>query len=998
MMSLNGGMTKRKIKMKGNYKIAMNIGEGAMITAVMLLAFWMIASTAFPVFAGETTTSTTDHLTYTIKDGSYLQMNSVTEALNPLNVDVEKKETLSRWKLSYTFTKEIGQKEFIIFLTADTKGMTKITWNTTAVKMGDIIYDFSDAIASGYPVKVANELTKASANTVAVRFNINKCDELETCKIDPFVTTAGVTKQAGSPVSLAGQLYVFWTDRAWSSGLTYGGCNYTVSGSSTEYNCTGIGEGLLNRNTFYAYNSTNGKYHRLFIVDDSDQMRVYNVSKNGMLADEVNITFTNNMITDAIEWNNDFWISSGYIKNVTIANESSGYVFANMQSVVESNTDPGNYGFFANNINGDNNLSVFISNQTQIIEKTTKNGNTWENVSVVTSQVYGMDAISFKGTKYVFYSNLTYSPGILGASLIYVKNTTTGYTAPASIFNPTSMPNQSVREVWAVSPSKDNMYVFFLTVDSMTDAPGHNMSFYRINYTDAGGFKSAEFLESTLWDYDSKSYLGNTFANTIHNGRFYVSTTLEPSGGSQWGVYLWNGTVDATASVGINTYNITVIYPTNITGLFNFTSGETDTMSINNTALLQMNKTGSFFNKTFMPPLAKNGLYWFKVTANDTSNNTVSSVFWINVTDTTNPALTTHNLTYASPAGILVLFNFTDNAFTDSFSVNNTSNWQINKTGYLQNKTYLKPLANNALYWIKLTVNDSVNNTKSVNLWINITDSVAPSITYVWSPANATYNGTSDIDLNFSFVEQNPDQCWYRTSINGTNNTITCANQTKAVMQEGFNRLFICMNDTVGSSFCLSPVNFTTVVGATLPLVTQNLVSITDGSAVTLWTWYNMSNGTTFGLAGSCIASGEITANVSWDGVTKRYQSTGNVVSGVKSTSVTITCSAFGNQSQLSVDDFVIIAGSVTTTTTSGGGGGGSPTVTTIISECELGFVIVDGICVEAPLPPIAIAENAIRNFLFMPLFGVIPLFWIIIGIAAIWILMTNKDIRRKMR
>jgi hypothetical protein len=80
-------------------------------------------------------------------------------------------------------------------------------------------------------------------------------------------------------------------------------------------------------------------------------------------------------------------------------------------------------------------------------------------------------------------------------------------------------------------------------------------------------------------------------------------------------------------------------------------------------------------------------------------------------------------------------------------------------------------------------------------------DSIDPIITIV-EPQNITYCDTNP-QLNFSFIETNPDTCWY--SLNGSAN-ITLAscntNGTEMVSSEGGNNVRLCMNDTLGTEDC----------------------------------------------------------------------------------------------------------------------------------------------------------------------------------------------------
>ncbi len=106
---------------------------------------------------------------------------------------------------------------------------------------------------------------------------------------------------------------------------------------------------------------------------------------------------------------------------------------------------------------------------------------------------------------------------------------------------------------------------------------------------------------------------------------------------------------------------------------------------------------------------------------------------------------------------------------------------------------------------VTVWANDNAGNTNSTTrYWRRDVD--LPVITIV-SPLETYYS--TDPQLNFSYVEANPDSCWY--SLNGTANVTLAScetNGTIMVSGEGQNNVTLCMNDTSGK-FGYDFVNYT---------------------------------------------------------------------------------------------------------------------------------------------------------------------------------------------
>ncbi len=112
-------------------------------------------------------------------------------------------------------------------------------------------------------------------------------------------------------------------------------------------------------------------------------------------------------------------------------------------------------------------------------------------------------------------------------------------------------------------------------------------------------------------------------------------------------------------------------------------------------------------------------LYSLNVTAIDSYGNTNSSVFWLNVTDTTPPQiLYMPNVTELSGKPLGAQFQAEDVTGIHSWRVNDTGGFAINSTGFLSNATAL----GTGIYWINISINDSFKNSVWRRIWVNITN------------------------------------------------------------------------------------------------------------------------------------------------------------------------------------------------------------------------------------------------------------------------------------
>lgn len=130
---------------------------------------------------------------------------------------------------------------------------------------------------------------------------------------------------------------------------------------------------------------------------------------------------------------------------------------------------------------------------------------------------------------------------------------------------------------------------------------------------------------------------------------------------------------------------------------------------------------------------------------------------------------------------------------------------------YFSNNVYKIIFVEDNIINTTITATQGPNN---VTVWANTTnpsedsetvfffvDSIVPTINIV-IPDNETFCNVDTV-LNFTYVETNPDSCWY--SLNGAANVTLAScdtNGTSLVGSSGGNNVRLCINDTAGSEGC----------------------------------------------------------------------------------------------------------------------------------------------------------------------------------------------------
>ena len=265
------------------------------------------------------------------------------------------------------------------------------------------------------------------------------------------------------------------------------------------------------------------------------------------------------------------------------------------------------------------------------------------------------------------------------------------------------------------------------------------------------------------------TYPINTTYKTLPTAINYTFTETAPD--RAWYSLDFGKTNSSTVSAG-----------TNFTGVSYGQGSNTTTVYVNDSSGNLANVTLTFFADSVAPTFSH-------VLLNRTISPTTSLDYDINATD--------------SGIGI------------QTFSVNDTTNFAINSSGWLKNNTNLSV----GTYNLNITVNDSLGNAVSDMMSVTISsDTTAPVVTISY-PANTTYSAQVTV-LNYTYVETAPDRCWYSTNNGATNSTsVSMGTNFSISSSEGSNTWITYCNDTTNNlgnasiSFVQSVTTTTTTTG-----------------------------------------------------------------------------------------------------------------------------------------------------------------------------------------
>jgi len=224
-----------------------------------------------------------------------------------------------------------------------------------------------------------------------------------------------------------------------------------------------------------------------------------------------------------------------------------------------------------------------------------------------------------------------------------------------------------------------------------------------------------------------------------------------------------------------------------------------DSYVVNDTINFQINSSGGLTNITGLSIR----LYILNITINDSNNNLNSTIYQVNVSDTTVPEV---SIIY--PLNVSYSVNVSDLNYTYSdfwgagycwySNDSGTNNYSIVSAGV--NWTGL--ISNEGSNTWSVYCNDSYNNLNFSSITFT-KDIVYPDILIIY-PINNTNTTNTGIDVNYTYSDDiNVDSCWYSNDSMTKNTSLgtggVCLNITTITWVEGLHNMIIWINDTSGN-------------------------------------------------------------------------------------------------------------------------------------------------------------------------------------------------------
>ena len=195
---------------------------------------------------------------------------------------------------------------------------------------------------------------------------------------------------------------------------------------------------------------------------------------------------------------------------------------------------------------------------------------------------------------------------------------------------------------------------------------------------------------------------------------------------------------DATAPVITAPANATLEYKSaSLDVIFSASdSSSLDAWTVSDTTNFSINSTGGLTNATVLGV----GIYVFNIGVNDTSGNSDSVIYQVNVSDTTAPVLTSiDNQTVYSNSSLNINIIASD-ASTIGYSVNH-NNFSIDFTGLMTNNTMLI----DGTYLLTINISDTSGNTANDTFILTV---LSPTSILATASTTTVENGTTTVVFN----------------------------------------------------------------------------------------------------------------------------------------------------------------------------------------------------------------------------------------------------------
>ena len=232
---------------------------------------------------------------------------------------------------------------------------------------------------------------------------------------------------------------------------------------------------------------------------------------------------------------------------------------------------------------------------------------------------------------------------------------------------------------------------------------------------------------------------------------------------------------------------------------------------------LTTNNGGTYTNQAFtidthLHQFSGNSSLWYYVCANDTNNNQNCSTIRQDLYELANlPPSAPHiynplNQTYAG----IININYTASESPNGYAISNynitlwnsagTFNQTLRATSLLLGYAWDSSAIKSGSFYIKVQVNDSLNQISNSYSDEFSLDNTAPTITIEYPYPNLNFT-TNNIEVRYIASDIHLDACKWTRDNGVTNNTITCGNNiTSEVWADGTNIVTIWVNDTLGNT------------------------------------------------------------------------------------------------------------------------------------------------------------------------------------------------------
>ncbi len=267
-----------------------------------------------------------------------------------------------------------------------------------------------------------------------------------------------------------------------------------------------------------------------------------------------------------------------------------------------------------------------------------------------------------------------------------------------------------------VSTSNYGIYLFHSSYNVLNSNNATGAYGYYIRGTNYTNISDCTYIQGSVrdvWVYSSEVSLENVFTNCS-----YDSETVE--GASNYIIRKWyfDANVSYSNGTAIENANLTIYNSSSDSVYSALTDSNGD---ISRQELIDYVNTGG--TRTYSTPhivnVTKTGHTTNSTTYNLTSLNNVFGVIYLSESDTTSPTFTSipanASLFYGNES-LGVDFDAEDETSFGTFSVNDSTRFQINSTGYLSNKTILAV----GVYELNISINDSSGNENSARYKVTI--------------------------------------------------------------------------------------------------------------------------------------------------------------------------------------------------------------------------------------------------------------------------------------